>query len=110
MKFFASVEITIGIDSWIEINQELCLIIEERALKFYHAMSNFEATKVSMLVENSNLEKSIAFLSRDDFLQDCMNAGVEIKKQWILSNIEKFGLTPFQRTQNCLDSKDCKVL
>ena len=62
MKVLASVEITKGFDSWIEVNQKLGQQIEEHGLKFHEAISNFEETKVYMLIENTYPEKSMAFL------------------------------------------------
>ena len=40
MKVLASVEITKGFDSWIEVNQKLGPQIEEHGLKFHEAISN----------------------------------------------------------------------
>ena len=42
-----------------------------------------------MLIENSDPEKSMAFLSRDDVLQDRLDAGVQVETQQIISDIGK---------------------
>ena len=89
MRFFASVEISKGFDSWIEVNKKLGPRIEEHGLKFHQAISNFEETKVFMLIENSDPEKSMAFLNRDDALQDRLDAGVKVGTQQIISDIAK---------------------
>ena len=89
MKFLTSVEISKGFDSWIEVNKKLGPRIEEHGLKFHQAISNFEETKVFMLIENSDPEKSMAFLSRDDVLQDRLDAGVKVETQQIISDIGK---------------------
>ena len=89
MKVLASVEITKGFDSWIEVNQKLGPRIEEHGLKFHEAISNFEETKVYMLIENTDSEKSMAFLSRDDVLEERLNAGVKVETQQMISDIAK---------------------
>ena len=82
-------EITKGFDSWIEVNQKLGPRIEEHGLKFHEAISNFEETKVYMLIENTDPEKSMAFLSRDDVLEERLNAGVKVETQQMISDIAK---------------------
>ena len=89
MKILASVEITKGFDSWITVNDKLTPLIAEHGLKFHQAISNFEETKVFMLIENTDPEKSMAFLSRDDVLQDRLDAGVKVETQEMLSDIAR---------------------
>ena len=89
MKILASVEITKGFDSWITVNDKLTPLIAEHGLKFHQAISNFEETKVFMLIENTDPEKSMAFLSRDDVLQDRLNAGVKVETQEMVSDIAR---------------------
>ena len=89
MKILASVEITKGFDSWIAVNDKLTLLIAEHGLKFHQAISNFEETKVFMLIENTDPEKSMAFLSRDDVLQDRLDAGVKVETQEMVSDITR---------------------
>ena len=89
MKILASVEITKGFDSWIEVNQKLGPQIVEHGLKFHEAISNFEETKVYMLIENTDTEKSRAFLCRDDVLEERLNAGVKVETQQMISDIAK---------------------
>ena len=89
MKILASVEITKGFDSWIAVNDKLALLIAEHGLKFHQAISNFEETKVFMLIENTDPEKSMAFLSRDDVLQDRLDAGVKVETQEMVSDITR---------------------
>ena len=105
MKFLASVEISKGFDSWIEVNKKLGPRIEEHGLKFHQAISNFEETKVFMLIENSDPEKSMAFLSRDDVLQDRLDAGV-VETQQIISDIENLGQRFFRGYEIACDSRD----
>ena len=88
-KILASVEITKGFDSWITVNDKLTPLIAEHGLKFHQAISNFEETKVFMLIENTDPEKSMAFLSRDDVLQDRLNAGVKVETQEMVSDIAR---------------------
>ena len=89
MKILASVEITKGFDSWITVNDKLTPLIAEHGLKFHQAVSNFEETKVFMLIENTDPEKSMAFLSRDDVLQDRLDAGVKVETQEMVSDIAR---------------------
>lgn len=89
MKILASVEITKGFDSWITVNDKLTPLIAEHGLKFHQAISNFEETKVFMLIENTDPEKSMAFLSRDDVLQDRLDAGVKVETQEMVSDIAR---------------------
>ena len=89
MKILASVEITKGFDSWITLNDKLTPLIAEHGLKFHQAISNFEETKVFMLIENTDPEKSMAFLSRDDVLQDRLDAGVKVETQEMVSDIAR---------------------
>ena len=89
MKILASVEITKGFDSWITLNDKLTPLIAEHGLKFHQAVSNFEETKVFMLIENTDPEKSMAFLSRDDVLQDRLDAGVKVETQEMVSDIAR---------------------
>ena len=89
MKILASVEITKGFDRWIEVNQKLSTKIEDHGLKFHQAICNFEETKVYMLIENTDPEKSMAFLSRDDVLEERLNAGVKVETQQMISDIAK---------------------
>ena len=89
MKILASVGITKGFDSWIAVNDKLALLIAEHGLKFHQAISNFEETKVFMLIENTDPEKSMAFLSRDDVLQDRLDAGVKVETQEMVSDITR---------------------
>jgi hypothetical protein len=89
MKILASVEITKGFDRWIEVNQKLSTKIKEHGLKFHEAISNFEETKVYMLIENTDPEKSMAFLSRDDVLEERLHAGVKVETQQMISDIAK---------------------
>ena len=89
MKILASVEITKGFDSWITVNDKLAPLIEEHGLKFHQAISNYEETKVFALIENTDPEKSMAFLSRDDVLQDRLEAGVKVETQEMLSDIAR---------------------
>ena len=89
MKILASVEITKGFDSWITVNDKLTPLIAEHGLKFHQAVSNFEETKVFMLIENTDPEKSMAFLSRDDVLQDRLDAGIEVETQEMVSDITR---------------------
>ena len=89
MKILASVEITKGFDSWIAVNDKLAPLIAEHGLKFHQAISNFEETKVFMLIENTDPEKSMAFLSRDDVLQDRLDAGVKVETQEMVSDITR---------------------
>ena len=89
MKILASVEITKGFDSWITVNDKLAPLIAEHGLKFHQAVSNFEETKVFMLIENTDPEKSMAFLSRDDVLQDRLDAGVKVETQEMVSDIAR---------------------
>ena len=89
MKILASVEITKGFDSWITVNDKLTPLIAEHGLKFHQAVSNFEETKVFMLIENTDPEKSMAFLSRDDVLQDRLDAGVKVETQEMVPDIAR---------------------
>ena len=89
MKILASVEITKGFDSWITVNDKLAPLIEEHGLKFHQAISNYEETKVFMLIENTDPEKSMAFLSRDDVLQDRLDAGVKVETQEMISDLKR---------------------
>ena len=90
MKILASVEITKGFDSWITVNDKLTPLIAEHGLKFHQAISNFEETKVFMLIENTDPEQSMAFLSRDCTLQDLLDAGVKVETQEMVSDIARF--------------------
>ena len=89
IKILASVEITKGFNSWITVNDKLTPLIAEHGLKFHQAVSNFEETKVFMLIENTDPEKSMAFLSRDDVLQDRLDAGVKVETQEMVSDIAR---------------------
>ena len=84
-----SVEITKEFDIWITVNDKLAPLIAEHGLKFHQAISNFEETKVFMLIENTDPEKSMAFLSRDDVLQDRLDAGVKVETQEMVSDIAR---------------------
>ena len=100
MKILASVEITKGFDSWITVNDKITPLIAEHGLKFHQAISNFEETKVFMLIENTDPEKSMAFLSRDDVLQDRLNAGVKVETQEMVSDIARiWANTPSEETK-----------
>ena len=100
MKILASVEITKGFDFWIAVNDKLAPLIEEHGLKFHQAISNYEETKVFMLIENTDPEKSMAFLSRDDVLQDRLDAGVKVETQEMISDIARiWANTPSEETK-----------
>ena len=53
-----------------------------------------------MVIENTDPEKSMAFLSRDDVLQDRLDAGVKVETQEMISDIAKiWANTPSKETK-----------